>query len=139
MRRVPSSTYRLQLSADFTFADAQELLSRLSINDVHTWPIGTSKHLVAKPGDRIPITGLDWRIVTSAGQVLKTPLPGGGRPNPACASFEKRPDPATPDDNAASVGSVVTYGQFRLIDLGDLLWNKEGELMCPSNPIGTAA
>ena len=98
---------------------------------------GTSKHLVAKPGDRIPITGLDWRIVTSAGQVLKTPLPGGGRPNPACATFEKRPDPATPDDNAASVGSVVTYGQFRLIDLGDLLWNKEGELMCPNNPVGT--
>jgi beta-lactamase superfamily II metal-dependent hydrolase len=98
---------------------------------------GTAKHLVVKPGDRIPITGLDWRIVTSAGQVLKAPLPGGGRPNPACATFEKRPEPATPDDNAASVGSVVTYGQFRLIDLGDLLWNREGELMCPNNPVGT--
>ena len=98
---------------------------------------GTSKHLVVKPGDRVPITGLDWRIVTSAGQVLKTPLQGAGRPNPTCATFEKRPDPATPDDNAASVGSVVTYGQFRLIDLGDLLWNKEGELMCPNNPVGT--
>ena len=98
---------------------------------------GTAKHLVVKPGDRIPITGLDWRIVTSAGQVLKAPLPGGGRPNPACATFEKRPEPATPDDNAASVGSVVTYGQFRLIDLGDLLWNKEGELMCPNNSVGT--
>lgn len=98
---------------------------------------GSAKHIVAKPGDRIPITGLDWRIVTSAGQVLKTPLPGGGRPNPACATFEKRPDPATPDDNAASVGSVVTFGQFRLIDLGDLLWNVEGALMCPNNPVGT--
>ena len=98
---------------------------------------GTAKHLVVKPGDRIPITGLDWRIVTSAGQVLKTALPGGGRPNPACATFEKRPDPSAPDDNAASVGSFVTYGQFRLIDLGDLLWNKEGELMCPNNPVGT--
>jgi competence protein ComEC len=98
---------------------------------------GTAKHIVVKPGDRVPITGLDWRIVTSAGAVLKTPLPGGGKPNPACASFEKRPDPATPDDNAASVGSVVTYGQFRLIDLGDLLWNVEGQLMCPNNPIGT--
>ena len=43
--------------------------------------------IVVKPGDRVPITGLDWRIVTSAGQVLKTPLPGGGKPNPACASF----------------------------------------------------
>jgi beta-lactamase superfamily II metal-dependent hydrolase len=98
---------------------------------------GTAKHLVVKPGDRVPITGLDWRIVTAAGAVLKTPLPGGGKPNPACASFEKRPDPPTPDDNAASVGSVVTYGQFRLIDLGDLLWNVEGQLMCPNNPIGT--
>ena len=85
----------------------------------------------------MPITGLDWRIVTSAGAVLKTALPGGGKPNPACAGVEKKPDPATPDDNAASVGSVVTYGQFRLIDLGDLLWNKEGELMCPNNLVGT--
>src|SRR3954471_17954478 len=63
---------------------------------------GTAKHLVVKPGDRVPIAGLDWRIVTSAGAVLKTALPGGGKPNPACAAFEKRPDPATPDDNAAS-------------------------------------
>jgi competence protein ComEC len=96
-----------------------------------------AKHTVVKPGDRVPVAGLDWRIVTSAGQVLKTPLPGGGRPNPACAQFQKRPDPASPDDNAASVGSVVTFGQFRLIDLGDLLWNVEGELMCPNNPVGT--
>lgn len=98
---------------------------------------GAAKHTVVKPGDKLPITGLDWRIVTSAGATLKTPLPGGGRPNPACAKFEKRPDPATPDDNAASVGSVVTFGQFRLIDLGDLLWNVEGALMCPNNPVGT--
>ena len=98
---------------------------------------GTAKRTIVKPGDRLPITGIDWRIVTSHGAVLKTPLPGGGIPNPACASFEKKPDPAMPDDNAASVGSVVTYGQFKLIDLGDLLWNKEGELMCPQNPVGT--
>ena len=97
---------------------------------------GAAKHLVVKPGDRLPITGLDWRIVTSAGQALKTPLPGGGKPNPECAQFQKREDPANPDDNNASVGSVIAYGQFRLLDLADLLWNKEGELMCPTNPIG---
>jgi beta-lactamase superfamily II metal-dependent hydrolase len=96
-----------------------------------------AKRTIVKPGDRLPVTGLDWRIVTSAGQVLKAPLPGGGRPNPACATYQKKPDPTEPDDNAASVGSVVTYGQFRLIDLGDLLWNVEGELMCPNNPVGT--
>ncbi len=31
----------------------------------------------------------------------------------------------------------MTLGQFRAADLGDLLWNKEQELMCPNNPIGT--
>jgi hypothetical protein len=35
------------------------------------------------------------------------------------------------------VGSVITFGQFHAIDLGDLLWNKENELMCPNNPVGT--
>ena len=48
---------------------------------------GKAKHTVVKPGDRVPITGIDWRIVTAGGEVLKKPLPGGGRPNPACAKF----------------------------------------------------
>ena len=96
---------------------------------------GKAKHLVVKPGDRVPITGVDWRIVTSAGNVLKTALPGGGKPNAACAAFTPK-DITTDPENAQSVGSVVTLGQFRTIDLGDLLWNKEFELMCPNNPIG---
>jgi competence protein ComEC len=97
---------------------------------------GKAKHMVAKPGDKVPITGLDWRIVTSAGQALKTPLPGGGKPNPECAKFTPK-EMSNEDDNGQSVGSVVTLGQFRLVDLGDLLWNREQELMCPNNPIGT--
>jgi len=101
---------------------------------------GKAKHLVVKPGDRVPITGLDWRIVTSAGHVLKTPaLPGGGKPNPYCAGFT--PMTGTiglndPDD-AQSVGSVIILGQFRALDFGDMWRTKELELMCPTNPIGT--
>src|SRR3954466_539874 len=34
---------------------------------------GKAKHLVVKPGDRVPIAGLDWRIVTAGGNTLKTP------------------------------------------------------------------
>lgn len=99
---------------------------------------GKAKHTVLKPGDRIPVTGLDWRIVTSAGQAIKTPLAGGGKPNAAlCADFQRKPDPATPDDNAQSVGSVIGYGHFRALDLGDLLWNNEFDLVCPRNLIGT--
>ena len=54
---------------------------------------GKAKHLVVKPGDKIPITGLDWRIVTAGGNVLKTPLPGGGRANPLCATSSRRRSP----------------------------------------------
>lgn len=100
---------------------------------------GRAKRIVVKPGDRLPITGIDWRIVTSAGEVLKTPAPGGGTPNPACTSFTPRADTSNlrdPDD-AQSVGSLITLGEFRAIDLGDLWWTKELALMCPNNPIGT--
>jgi len=97
---------------------------------------GKAKHTVVKVGDKVPITGLDWRIVTSAGNVLKTPLtPGSAKPNPACTGVAPK-DASPTDDNAQSVGSVITFGQFRAIDLGDLLWNKENELVCPNNPVG---
>ena len=97
---------------------------------------GKAKHTVVKPGDKLPIAGLDWRIVTAGGKAIKTALPGGGKPNPYCADF--KPKDANPlDENGQSVGSVITFGKFRLIDLGDLLWNREFDLMCPNNPIGT--
>jgi beta-lactamase superfamily II metal-dependent hydrolase len=95
-----------------------------------------AKHIVVKPGDKLPLTGLDWLIVTAGGEVLKKPLPGAGKPNPVCASFQPK-DITTDPENAQSVGSFVTFGQFRSIDLADLLWNKEHDLMCPNNPIGT--
>jgi competence protein ComEC len=91
------------------------------------------KHTVAKPGDRIAVAGLDVRVVTSAGQTIKTSLPGAGAANPYCANFK------TGDNNAEdpqSVGIHVTYGKFRAIHLGDLTKNKEFELMCPNNRIG---
>jgi hypothetical protein len=92
------------------------------------------RHTVAKPGDRIPVTGLDWHIVTSAGQAITSALPGAGGPNPYCAAF--RPQDADPTENAQSVGSVITFGRFRAVHLGDLTWNKEFDLMCPTNRVG---
>ncbi len=95
---------------------------------------GNAKHTVAKPGHTIPIAGVDWRVVTSAGATIKTALPGAGRPNAYCASF--KPQDVDKTENAQSVGSVITFGKFRLAHLGDLTWNKEFDLMCPANRIG---
>src|SRR6266478_6475585 len=64
-------------------------------------------HTVAKPGDKVAVAGLDWQIVTAAGQAIKTPLAGAGRPNPYCAGF--KPQEPDPTENAQSVGSVVTF------------------------------
>jgi beta-lactamase superfamily II metal-dependent hydrolase len=90
-------------------------------------------HTIVKPGDKIPVVGLDWRVVTAAGEVLKSPRPGAGKPNPYCANF--KPGETNAED-PQSVGSYITFGKFRTIHLGDLTKNKEFELMCPNNPIG---
>jgi beta-lactamase superfamily II metal-dependent hydrolase len=96
---------------------------------------GEAKHTIAKAGDRLPVAGLEWRVATSAGKVMKDALPGAGARNQHCATFKPQDDDTT--ENAQSVGSVVTFGAFRVVHLGDLTWNKEFELMCPTNPIGT--
>ena len=110
--------------------------SDVFLKDTYPGLYGKAKRTIAKPGDRIPIAGLDWRIVTSAGQAIKTPLSGAGKPNPYCATY--KPQDADPTENAQSVGSVITFGSFRAVHLGDLTWNKEFDLMCPTNRIGTA-
>ena len=96
---------------------------------------GKAMHTVAKPGDTIPIAGLDVRIVASAAAVIKAPLPGAGRPNSYCAGFQIRNANRTEDDQ--SVGAHVTFGRFRVLHLADLPWDREFDLMCPTNRIGT--
>ncbi|HEY2382023.1 MAG TPA: MBL fold metallo-hydrolase [Terriglobia bacterium] len=93
-----------------------------------------SKHTVAKPGDRIPVAGLEWRIVEAGGQHITSPVPGGGKPNASCAAFKAQDVDMT--ENAQSVGSHVMFGKFRALHLGDLTWNKEFDLMCPQNRLG---
>ncbi len=96
--------------------------------------IAKAKHTVAKPGDKIAMTGMDVRVVTSAGQTIKSPLPGAGQPNPYCAAFKSGDNNA---EDPQSVGVHVTFGRFRTVHLGDLTKNKEFELMCPNNRLGT--
>jgi len=93
-----------------------------------------SKRTIVKAGDRIPLAGVQIDVVASNGQLIAQPLAGGG-PNPLCASAENRP--AEGPENQYMVGALFTYGKFRFLDLADLDWEKEMELACPVNRIGT--
>ena len=99
--------------------------------------LSAGKRTTVKPGDKVPMAGLDVVTVSSNAVGIKTNLPGAGKPNPACAGIEKKDESAYVDpDNGSSAGFVMTFGQFRTVDLGDLTWNGELDIMCPANRLG---
>jgi len=91
------------------------------------------KRTILKPGDKIPLLGVEVDVVASNGKLIEKPLPGGG-PNPLCATVEHHP--ADVPENQLMVSALFTYGRFRFLDLADLDWEKEVELVCPTNLIG---
>ncbi len=99
-----------------------------------------AKHQVAKPGDKINFKGVDVVVLGAAGQAIKTPLKGAGAPNPACEGVQPKTWGRVNEDNSEngnSVSMLFTFGKFRMLDMGDLTWNREMQMMCPNNPIGT--
>ena len=96
--------------------------------------ISSAEHIVAKPGQTLPFKDLAVTFVSADGAVLQRALNGAGQPNASCQDVaQKDPDPT---ENARSVGMVVQYQRFKAVDLGDLTWNKELDLMCPDNRLG---
>ena len=83
--------------------------------------------------------GFDVQVVSAAGNVITKPMqgaPGAGAANPLCRDAKLKEQDVAPE-NFESIGIVVRYGSFRLLDLGDLTWNQEHALACPNNLIGT--
>jgi len=97
------------------------------------------QHILARPGDKIPISGIDVQIVSAATKTILEPLPGAGAANPMCADFQPKDevkDPMVGGENKNSVGMIISLGKFRMADFGDLTWNKEHDLACPNNLVG---
>jgi len=94
----------------------------------------SATHVVVRAGDTIPITGLEARVVTSAGGTIQAPLPGAGDGNGLCTRI-RRPA-ADKTENGQSIGFHLVFGRFRVLDLGDVTINQEFALMCPENRIG---
>jgi beta-lactamase superfamily II metal-dependent hydrolase len=96
---------------------------------------GNNPHLEPKPGDRLPLQGVDVTFVSSAGATIGEPLPGAGRRTPGCTPTAPTAD--DPFENPRSTGFVMRFGRFRFLDLGDLSGAPLFSLLCPKSLIGS--
>ena len=88
------------------------------------------RHLVVEAGDAIAVEGLSVSVVASNGR----PVAQAGQPNPHCEGLTQRRD-GNPE-NSESMGVLVQFGSFRYLNVGDMPYNQELDLLCPGNKVG---
>jgi len=124
-----------------TFIDYGDPLGvdRMANNAIRAYKPVRDAHAVlqVKPGDRLPLRGLTADVVSASGDLITTPLPGGGHATPGCAEAEDHPEDGT--ENYRSVGVMFQFGAFRFLDVGDLSGNTLTRLACPVDLLGTVS
>jgi beta-lactamase superfamily II metal-dependent hydrolase len=94
--------------------------------------VSQGKRVILKPGDKIPLRGVDVTVISSDGEVIAPRAKG--MQNPSCKDAVSKAEDKT--ENGRSLGFLLTYGKFKFLDLGDLTWDREMSLACPMNRIG---
>jgi beta-lactamase superfamily II metal-dependent hydrolase len=93
-------------------------------------------HTVLKTGDRIPIQGLDVRVLSADGKVITKPLAKAGARNALCERFTQADALVSDVEDDRSIGLLISLGKFRMLDLADLEAHQSHGLVCPNNLIG---
>ena len=101
------------------------------------------KSTVVEMGDEIPMEGLKVLVISANMTYLKEPLSGkggGGLRDTAgnnlyCWEASHQPEDSL--ENQRNVALLFTYNTFTYLAPGDMPWNREMELACPVNRMGT--
>jgi competence protein ComEC len=135
---VPQLVARIPVD---TFIDHGENRESTDASTVQGWQAyeqvlatGKYRHIVAQPGDVLPIQGIEATVVSSDASIIADPLPGAGQENGVCKDAPHYPTDQT--ENRRSLGTLITFGKLRILDLGDLTRDEEMQLMCPVNKLG---
>ena len=115
--------------------DAERVAGTLAMHQAYAAVRARGQHLEPKPGDRLPLIGVDATVVSAAGATLATPLAGAASgANTGCTPPGLPAQEAT--ENPRSTGFLLQFGRFRFLDVGDLTGAPLYSLACPSDRIG---
>ena len=92
------------------------------------------RHIQPKPGDRLPLRGVEAIVVSADRSVIAAPMAGAGTRNADCGPSARTG--GAPNENSRSTGVVLRYGKFRFLDIGDLYGQPLFDLTCPVDRIG---
>jgi competence protein ComEC len=86
------------------------------------------KRVVIKVGDKLPVAGITLEVRGARKEFAK-----GTRKNAACGDAKPRAEDKS--DNANSVVLSLDYKGWKFFDGGDLTWNMEEKLACPTTSL----
>ena len=118
------------------FVDHGDSVDQASERGRTTWEayleaVGDRRRSV-RPGDKLPLHGLEFSFVAAHGDTLERPLMPLG-PNPHCGGSWPAPDES--GENAVSIGYLLSLGAFQFLDLGDATVGLQLKLACPVNKL----
>jgi beta-lactamase superfamily II metal-dependent hydrolase len=100
--------------------------------DLYLKTVGDKRQIVI-PGDTLPLQGgVELMVVAAHSRFI--PPPGDSPANMLCNNVEIQPEDQ--GENGKSTGYILRTGDFEFVNLGDLSWNYQYQLGCPTNALG---